>query len=211
MTALVYAIQPDQICIAMDTLVVAADDRLPVAFQRKFLSMPESDVLVAGTGHAGFINGWFGYVQSLTSARGLDDLDSVAPRVLAASANAAGGLGSTTATLYHFGYSAAECRYGGYAYRSTSGFCSERLPYALGFKPVVPVASTDDVRFPEFMVDIVQRQQQFDRSLPICEQVGVGGEIEFAVLANHTIRIQTVHRFDSYDAERRHIASRSEA
>ncbi len=58
MTAFIFALQPDQVCVAMDTLVVGADDRMPLAFQRKFLSVPDSDLLVAGTGHAEFVTGW---------------------------------------------------------------------------------------------------------------------------------------------------------
>ncbi len=41
----------------MDTLVVGADDRMPLSFQRKFLSLPESNLIIAGTGHASLING----------------------------------------------------------------------------------------------------------------------------------------------------------
>jgi hypothetical protein len=65
MTALVFALQPDQVCLAMDTLVVGADDRLPMSFQRKFHSLPDSELIVAGTGLANFINGWFAYLSAL--------------------------------------------------------------------------------------------------------------------------------------------------
>lgn len=57
MTALVFSLQPEQICIAMDTLVIGAVDRMPLSFQ-------ESDLVVLGTGHAGFINGWFQHLQA---------------------------------------------------------------------------------------------------------------------------------------------------
>lgn len=91
MTALVFSLQPDQVCVAMDTLVVGADDRMPLAFQRKFLSVPDSDLLVAGTGLAGFVTGWFDYLLSLTSLGDVDNVGSIAPSVLKASADAAGG------------------------------------------------------------------------------------------------------------------------
>lgn len=208
MTALVFALQPDQVCVAMDTLVVAADDRMPLAFQRKFLSVPGSDLLVAGTGHAGFVTGWFDYLQARTRLGDVDDVGSIAPDVLKASADAAGGLGSVTTTIYHFGYSRAEGQYVGYAYRSTADFRPERLPYALGFKPHVPVPSTEDIQFPDFMIDIIVRQQQHDRSQPVPQQIGIGGEIEFAVLSGRATRIETVHRFISYESERQHIESR---
>lgn len=208
MTALVFALQPEEVCVAMDTLVVGADDRRPLAFQRKFLSFPDSDLLVAGTGHAGFVTGWFGYLQTLTRLGDVDDVGAIAPAVLKASADAAGGLGSITTTIYHFGYSRAEGQYVGYAYRSTADFRPERLPYALGFKPQVPIPVTDNIQFPDFMIDIVVRQQQHDRSQPIQHQLGIGGEIEFVVLSDRTTRVETVHRFISYESERQHIESR---
>lgn len=208
MTALVFALQPDQVCVAMDTLVVGIDDRLPLAFQRKFLSVPDSELLVAGTGHAGFVTGWFGYLQTLTRLGDVDDVGAIAPSVLKASADAAGGLGSITTTIYHFGYSRVEGQYVGYAHRSIADFRPERLPYALVFKPQVPVPPTENIQFPDFMIDIVVRQQQHDRSQPIEHQLGIGGEIEFVVLSDRVTRIETVYRFISYESERQHIESR---
>lgn len=210
MTALVFALQPDQVCVAMDTLVVGADDRLPMAFQQKFLTIPSSNLLVAGTGHADFIRGWFGYLQSMNLQGDIEDLNAIAPTVLKASTDAAGGLGSLSATLYHFGYSSVKKRYVGYAYRSTSDFHPSPLQDALGLKPVVQVPPTDNIRFPEFMVDIVIQQQNQDRALPIEQQVGIGGEIEFAVLAEQTIKVETVHRFSSYESERQCIDRRTQ-
>ena len=209
MTALVFALQPEQVCIAMDTLVIGADDRMPLSFQRKFLSVPESDLVVAGTGHAGFINGWFQHLQANLSGATIDDLNAEVPNIFRASVSAEGGLSGLTATIYHFGYLAREQRYVGYAYRSEHDFCSDRLQYALGYKPVVPVAPSDDIRFPDFLIDIILEQQRQDCLLPIAEKVGIGGEIEFVVMSDRTIDVETVHRFSSYEAESYHIEKRA--
>lgn len=211
MTSLVFALQPDQVCVAMDTLVVGAEDRKPMCFQRKFLALPKIDLIVAGTGLANLINGWFSFVSSLQHLSDIDELNELAPATLKASVDAAGVCDSITTTLYHFGYSKGENKYIGYAYRSTSGFQSEKLPYALGLKPVVSVTPTDDIRFPEFLVNIVLEQQRQDRLLPISEQLGIGGEIEFAVLADRTTRIETVHRFTTHESEKQHIERYREA
>ena len=210
MTARVFALQPEQVCIAMDTLVIDADDRMPMSFQRKFLSVPESDLVVAGTGHAGFINGWFQHLQSNFRGATIDDLNEDAPSILRASVRAEGGLSGLTATIYHFGYSAREQRYAGYAYRSEQGFRSDRLRYALGYKPVVPVTPNDDIHFPDFLIDIILEQQLQDCRQPIAERVGIGGEIEFVVMSERTIHVETVHRFSSYEAEAVHIERRAE-
>ncbi len=211
MTALVFALLPDQVCIAMDTLVIGSDDRMPMTFQRKFLSVLESDLVVAGTGHAGFINRWFQHLQTDLRGATIDDLDEEAPSIFRASVSAEGGLSGLTATIYHFGYSAREQRYAGCAYRSEHGFHSDRLQYALGYKPVVPVTPTDDIRFPDFLINIILEQQRQDYLQPIAERVGIGGEIEFVVMSERTIHVETVHRFSSYEVEAIYIAQRAEA
>lgn len=211
MTALVFALQPDQVCVAMDTLVVGADDKEPMSFQRKFLSLPKIDLLIAGTGLANLINGWFNYVSSLSDLSNIDDLNKLTPSVVQASVKAAGGLGEITTTLYHFGYSRTEAKYVGYAYRSTADFKSEKLQYALGFKPQVHVEASKNIEFPSFLIDIVLEQQRQDRLLPIEHQVGIGGEIEFAVLAERSTHIETVHRFATYESERQYIKCRRSA
>lgn len=211
MTALVFALQPDQVCIAMDTLVVGANDRMPSSFQRKFLPVPESDLVVAGTGHAGFINGWFQYLQANLQGASIDDLNTEAPNIFRASVSAEGGLNGLTVTIYHFGYSGREGRYVGYAFRSEHSFRSERLQYALGYKPVVPITPNDDIRFPDFLIDIVLEQQRRDHLLPMTERLGIGGEIEFVVMSDRAIYVEAVHRFSSYEAESSYIEQRAEA
>lgn len=211
MTALVFALQPDQICIAMDTLVVAADDKMPLCFQRKFAVFPQVNLVVAGTGLADLICAWFSVLQSLTEPRDIDQINEAAPSALSSLADSCPGMHVTTATLYHFGYSGRERQYVGYAYRSELGFRSNKLQYALGYKPVVPIMPTEDIRFPGFFVDIVLEQQRCDHLLPVSEKVGVGGEIEFVVMAEGAIHVETVHRFSSYEAELIHIEQRAKA
>lgn len=211
MTALVFALLPEQVCIAMDTLVIGAVDRMPQSFQRKFLSIPESELVVAGTGHASFINGWFQHLQANLRGATIDELNAEVPNIFRASVNAQGGLGGLTATIYHFGYSAQEDQYAGYAYRSEHDFRSDRLQYALGYKPVVQVIPNDDIRSPDFLIDIILEQQRQDWLLPITERLGIGGEIEFVDMSDRAIHIETVHRFSSYEAESIHIQKRAES
>lgn len=208
MTALAFVLQPDQICIAMDTLVVGAEDKMPMHFQRKFLPLTNSNLLIAGTGLVNLINGWFEHVSSFPDLGDIDDINIFAPTSLAASVRAVGGLGKNTTTLYHFGYSKSEARYVGYAYRSTNDFLSERLQYALGFKPQVHVEPSVNIEFPSFLINIILEQQRQDRLLAIDKQVGIGGEIEFAILSNGYVKIETVHRFASYESEKNYIKCR---
>lgn len=211
MTALVFALQPEQVCMAMDTLVIGAEDRMPVSFQRKFLSVSESELVVAGTGCAGFINGWFQYLQSNLRGATIDDLNEETQGIFRASVSANGGLSGLTTTIYRFGYSTREQRYAGYAYRSECGFRSDRLQYALGYKPVVPITPNDNISFPDFLIDIILEQQRQDSLQPISKRVGIGGEIEFVVMSGSSIHIETVHRFSSYKVEKNYIERRAKA
>ncbi len=211
MTALVYMLLSDQVHVAMDTLVVAAEDKKPMSFQRKFLSNPQCDLLIAGTGSADLITGWFEYVSSLSDLSGIDDLNRLTPSVVQDSVRAAGGLGEITTTLYHFGYSRADATYVGYAYRSTADFQSEKLQYSLGVKPQVHVEFPENIEIPSFFITIILEQQRQDQLRPSAQQLGIGGEIELALLANRETHIETVHRFVTYERERKYIERRENA
>lgn len=118
-------------------------------------------------------------------------------------------MGDFTATLYHFGYSRKEAKYVGYAYRSSDDFKSNRLQdSSLGIKPQVHIEASEDIKFPDFLITIILEQQRQDQLLPLDKQVGIGGEIEFVVLRDGGINIETVHRFSSYETEKKFIDDR---
>lgn len=47
--------------------------------------------------------------------------------------------------------------------------------------------------------------------LPVAEKVGIGGEIEFVHMQAGEIRVENVHRFDTYADEQAYIAARTVA
>lgn len=185
----------------MDTLIVHSDDKKPLGFQRKFLSLPSKHLLVAGTGSASLINRWFEHVSSWPDLKDVDHLNETAQSALLLLAHIC-KIDESTATLYHFGYSKNEERYVGYAHRSAKNFELEKLQYALGIKPSVYFEPQTDIKLPDFFIEVVLEQQRQDRLLSVEDQVGIGGEIEFAELANGATRIETVHRFDTYEHDR---------
>ncbi len=194
----------------MDTLVVGADDRMPLSFQRKFLSLPESNLIIAGTGHASLINGWFQHILINFQIAAIDHINAEAPKILRASVTANGGLSGLTATIYHFGYSLVERKYIGFAYRSTKDFQSERLPYdCLGSNPEIKFELPENIAIPSLFIDLMKQQQLADKSLTIDQPVGIGGEVEFVVLRDQKIHIETAYRFDSYINEAEYIESRA--
>ena len=201
MTALVFTIKPDQISLAMDTLVVAANDKTPLCYQTKFTVLPHLNLVIAGTGLASLITGWFHFVNGSMIVRDVDHLSAFTPEALRLAVADCQGADLTTTTLYHFGYSQLEKRYVGYAYRSAKSWEPERLPDALGLKPVVHVPPTDNIQLPQFLIDIVSEQRRQDLMLPLSERVGIGGDIQFVILANGVVTVSTVHRFDSYESD----------
>jgi hypothetical protein len=201
MTALVFTIQPDQICLAMDTLVVDPYDKTPLYYQTKFTVLPHINLVIAGTGLAPLINGWFHFVNGCMVVRDIDHLNPSAPRLLRDAAARCLGTDLTTTTMYHFGYSAIDNRYVGYAYRSAENWEPDRLQDALGVKPVVDVQPTDKIQFPEFFINIVKEQRRRDLLLPLSDRIGIGGDIQFVILENGVVTISNVHRFDSYESD----------
>lgn len=201
MTALVFTVQPDQICLGMDTLVVAANDKTPLCYQTKFTILPHLNLVIAGTGLASLVTGWFHFVNGSMVVQDIEHLNAFAPDALRRVTAQCEGTDLTTTTLYHFGYATLEKRYIGYAYRSTNNWESDQLPDALGFKPVVRNVPTDNIQFPQFLTDIVTEQRRQDLLLPLSERVGIGGDIQFVVMENRTVTVSTVHRFESYDSD----------
>jgi len=211
MTALIYALQPDQVCLAMDTLTVSAADKSPILFQTKFAVLPHLDMVVAGTGLAAMVTQWFQFVNGNMVVRDIDHVDCFAPEALRKAEAECPGTELSTTTLYHFGHSLQRQCYVGYAYRSANKWVSEQLPYALGVKPPVPVPPTDDIQFPQFLVRVMLEQRRADQLLPLSERVGIGGDISFIVMRNRTVTIAPVHRFESYETEFQQMVAKLDA
>lgn len=105
-----------------------------------------------------------------------------------------------------------ELKYIGFACRSTTDFQSERLPYdCLGIKPEIKFELPDNLAVPSLFIDLMTKQQLADQTLPINQQVGIGGEVEFVVLRDQRIHIETAYRFASYVNEAQYIERRGRA
>lgn len=211
MTALVFVIQPDQVCFAMDTLIVTHDDKMPLDFQRKFYALPENNIVVAGTGLGNLVNTWFEVLGRLPTETNIDDLAPIISELVQKLLPFVNGIDLATSTLYHFGYSKSQAKYVGFVSRSENNWKTESIQEnAIGFKPIIPLPECNDIEFPDYLVKIIQAQQKADLSLPVVDKVGIGGEIEFVHMKNGEISISNVHRFETYTNEQEYIASRHE-
>lgn len=197
MTALIYILQENQVCVAMDTLSLNSDDGKPLLFTSKIFPLPHLGGLICGTGIMNFIANWVAYVQTNIVAKDIDHLSIYTPDPLRGLWQKFHFTEKQTSTIYYFGYSKTDRRFKGYAFRSTNRFELEELQYSVGIKPPVP-----NMELKEIPVDIIRImccQKEQDDLLPLGQRIGIGGEIHFAVLTTSQINLLVLHRFDDYE------------
>lgn len=201
MTALNFVIQEDQICLAMDTLSVAAEDREPLVFLTKYAVLPHLDMVVTGTGHGSFVAEWMHHARSNVIATDIDHLNQYTPDRLRQIAANHADLARITATIYHFGFSNARNRFLAYAYRSTKNWESEEILDGIGVKPPIDFLPGKSFELPATFIELIERQRKQDRSLPPDQRVGIGGDIHFVVMNRGGIHVSRCYRFPSYEQD----------
>jgi hypothetical protein len=199
MTALNFLIQEHQICFAIDSLAVSPDDKSPQVYLTKFIVLPHLSMAVTGTGHGGLVARWMSYVRDRIIAKDIDHLNKYVPAELRSLWKEFQVFHDNTATIYHFGYSETRGRYVGYAYRSVNNWSSEELQDGIGIKPPVVVDLETNFELPEKFIEIMQLQKATDRSLPVGQRVGIGGEVHFVHMTNGTVTISRCYRFPDYE------------
>lgn len=219
MTALLYFLEPERVCIAMDTcsMNVEQDGELtPGPFCSKILLLPHLHTVVCGTGIRSLIYYWNAFLQQNVVARNVTELDNIARAKLPELARECGVSEKHTSTIYHFGYWPQEDRMLGLAYRSASGFASEKLGYDLGIKPhdnidlTWAMKTVEEKGLPAGFVEVMNRQKAYDDSRPPKERVGIGGEVQFLVMDPTGYSLSTCHRFDDYDRHFEAVRARTE-
>jgi hypothetical protein len=155
--------------------------------------------MMCGTGMLGLLMDWFVAIQSGAVVRDIIDLDPFVPEQLQRLSQKYPLDLQNTTTIYHFGYSVIEKRFRGFVYRSTTNFASQELEYQIRFKPAVDMSEITSL--PADFIRVMSQQQQQDKQLPISNQVGIGGEIHFAILQHNSVHISCCHRFDTYEPD----------
>lgn len=199
MTALNFVITRNEICFAVDTLAIGADDHQPFAYITKFVLLPHIKTAATGTGHGMFLAEWYAHVRGSIIASDIDRLDGLTPAELRRIARGY-DLAAVSATVYHFGYSELRERFLGYAYRSTTNFASEEFGEGTGIKPEVKLPPEPHV-YPALFVDLMKRQREDDLARPVRERIGIGGEVQCIHMQRSGTSVTTLHRFDSYEAD----------
>src|SRR5687767_13868171 len=134
MTALVFLLTNDEVCIATDSLALTTGGA-PFKYISKVFPLPHLSGAMAGTGDLNIIVDWFVEIQKHVVARNFLYLNTVGADQLCAIASKYEHLEASTTTIYHFGYDETQRRFRGFALLSKRKFVVEELVYGLGVKP----------------------------------------------------------------------------
>lgn len=207
MTAFNFYTSRDSVVLYTDTLAIMRESHKPSHFTSKIFPLAHLRGCLVGTGTHQLAMNWYQYLLSSMLIRDLLYLDRFVTVQLRrlwkdVASNINGELG--TSTIYHFGYSESERTFVSFAYRSAKDFASERLGFGLGVKPQTKVEDLSEAfskpeDLDKLMISIIERQREEDLAKPIEEQIGIGGEIQKAILWPSAMSIETIYRFPDYD------------
>jgi hypothetical protein len=203
MTAFNFCLNPKGVYIAMDTMGVFPETKRPFMYTSKIFPLPHLGGVMCGTGVMLLVIDWFTFLLTKVLARDVVELDRLTPDALRSLAEQYDLDSELTVTIYHFGYCEPEERYRGFAYRSTSNFASDELPYGIGTKP--PLSDVRIQSLPEDFIKMINQQRLEDRNNPVDEQVGIGGDVHFFVMTTEYMALQRCHRFDDYEENYREM------
>jgi hypothetical protein len=208
LTAFNFVLENDRVCVAMDTLVVDPQTKAPHKFVSKIFPLLHLRGILCGTGTMQVILDWFVLIQSGAFVGDMIHLGQFAPEALRRIGAKYAAETTGTTTIYHFGFDRAKRSFRGFAFRSEQNYGLEEVPYGIGTKPPISIGAFQSL--PDAFIDIIARQRERDRAEPVEKQVGIGGEIQFAVLTQDHLAMTTCHTFEDYDACLRRVLCRGE-
>lgn len=201
MSSLIFHTEENQVIIATDTLATTVSGE-PALFTTKSFILPHLQMIIAGTGVAGFLGKWFIRLNSKMLTKGIDNLDYHTPNVLAEIWNnhkvESNIPDDITATIYHFGFSEESGVIHIYVYRSINNFQSEQITqYGIGVKPACTIP--DNYELPKDFKTMMDEQRSIQSSLPKDERIYIGGKIQIHHLQKQGFSVYTLDKFEDYD------------
>jgi hypothetical protein len=210
MSALFFQVQPDQALVATDTLALDEMSRTPCQFTEKAFAVPHMRSIVTGTGVMQVVQRYYANLLNGVVADDVDELNNTAPDVLRQIERNVSPPEDISTTIYHLGLSESEGRYVAYDLHSGYDFEPQRIEHEVAFKPADPEAAEGvdpDSPFPERAVQVIENLKEIDDARPDEERIGIGGEVQLRAMAGSPAEtiIQTLHRFDDYEAQKQSI------
>ncbi|MDU1413476.1 MAG: hypothetical protein E6929_11750 [Clostridium sp.] len=218
MTALNFILDKKVVILSMDTLVTFNETRTPVKMTTKFLTLPNMNCIICGTGNFDAIIDWFSFVQKSIIANGIYQLNKLSEQALPNFMK--NYTKDSGCTIYQFGLNEIDKDFYGYVYRSTNNFKSEQLSYGLGIKPTDAFIESNgelnlkkytqqiNERFiiKETLYDIMKKQKEYDDNLTdVNERVGIGGMVQIVTMNEDEIVVTNYKRFDDYEKQYKKI------
>lgn len=213
MTALVWSLQPNELVVLADTLMTTGDGE-PAAFVQKIHPLAHLGVVISGRGDGELITLLASYIGYRMLARGYDTLLELVPDMLRQKSTALWGEldgdPPGTTSVFMWGWSAGAGRICGTAFRSGSGFEPEAMQDGTVTAPGIDnpelMAAMHGEAPLRAMVDIMREQYREARATPSASRCHIGGDIMVQVMSATddgmcAFQGQSVHRFDTYDAE----------
>ena len=205
MTALLYLLEKNKVCIAMDSLSIDGQTKEPFKFVTKIFLLPHLKGVICGTGSLDIILDWHFYIQKNVLATDILFLDEIATEKLCEISENCDSNCDLATTVYHFGYNERSSEFIGFAYRGANSFESEELIYGIGIKPFdgklekIDLEELQQKGLPVGFIELMQKQKEYDDNLPKSKKIGIGGEIHFLYLDKNQTLLAVCHRFDDYN------------
>ncbi|MCL4872269.1 MAG: hypothetical protein KJ063_25190 [Anaerolineae bacterium] len=201
MSSIIFHTEESQVVVATDTLVTTMDGE-PVMFTTKAFVLPHLQMIIAGTGFAGFLGKWFIEINDRMLVTGIDHLDYHAPEKLAELWNSfkikQNIPDNWTTTVYHFGFSEQKGIIHNYAYRSSNNFKSEQiLQYGIYVKPECSIP--ENYELPKDFKIMMAEQRTIQSSLPQEQRTYIGGKIQVHHLMQQGYAVFSLDKFEDYD------------
>jgi hypothetical protein len=196
MTALIYILQENQVCVAMDSLSLSEDGK-PLLFASKIFPFPSFNGVICGTGILNFVSSWVEFIRTQIVAKDMENLSMFTVDPIRNLWQSFHFGDQQKSTIYYFGYSKTSLRFKGYAFRSANNFEKEELQYSIGIKP--PLLNVEIKEIPNDIIRVMDLQKKYDDGLPLKQRLGIGGEIHLAVLSPGQINMFVLYTFSDYE------------
>jgi hypothetical protein len=199
-----FSLTPDSVTLLTDTLATTNEGE-PLSLVTKCGLMPHLDLVIAVTGTAQLGDRWRSCVLSDMLCRDIDMLDLHAPNALqriwaeVRSEFEDAMPADATSTVYHLGLSEDRGTYGGYVYRSTSGFQSEVLEPGFRVRPRPDDALRDPPGTIDEMVSLAHRLREEQEAVPIGTRIHIGGDLVLCVMHERSVVFAKVDRFSDFE------------
>ena len=184
MTAMNWSLHPKQLLLFCDTLATDGSDHLPRGLTTKVFVLGHLNAVICGAGLANAVSEFYGHVVANMVVKDIKHLDEFAPDIIAGIFERLieplppSSDKQPTATIYSFGWIQEEERLGGFAYRSTNDFVSERLGYGTCVKPPTnDLSIVEQITSLEGFIELMITQQAEDRCKARKDRLGIGGDI----------------------------------